>query len=868
MAQRQFGLSQPVASIQFEGLSDDDNAAVVGFRIVPPDTEGDVGPDHYFQYINDIAAIYDKSGNVVLGPFAGNAFWDGLGGPCEVQNDGDPLVRYDRQADRWVVSQFALPNFPDGPFYQCIAVSTTNDPTGEYYQYEFETNETFFTDYGKIGIWPDAYYMSFNMFGPNGEVEGGAYAFDRGAMLAGAEAGMVIFSTGGQVGVLPSDLDGPTPPPAGSPNYFMTYDVNPARLLQWQFHVDWTTPANSTFTGPVEIPVAEFINDVCDDPNGRQQCVPQLDSPEKLETLGNRLMYRLVYRNFGDHESLVVNHTVGTETGSAALRWYELRSPGASPVVYQQGTYAPDANFRWMGSMAMDKDGNIALGYSKSSAAMYPSIAATGRLAGDPLGTMGAEDVLIAGGGSQFGSSSRWGDYSTMSIDPVDDCTFWYTQEYYTDSSSFDFKTRIGAMRFPSCTSGPSGALEGTVTGNSGPIAGATVTAGESHTTTDAAGHYQFLTLPTGTYDVTASKYGYLPSTAAGVSVSTGATTVQDFTLANAPSVLVVGTVKDGSGQGWPLYARLVVSGPTGFPETTLYSDPVTGYYSIALLAGYTYDFAVTSLVPGYEPGGGPLAVAGPPSSAVANWTLAVSPTCTAPGYGAGAFVGPLALSESFDAGVLPAGWSVDTRSGSSWKVYTDVEPCFIENATGGSGPYAMVNTGCEGPADTFLVTPTMDLSGRTSAAIQWANDYITDQFEPSVVKVDVSDDGGSNWTNVWTRESDVPGPGNQIADMSFAAGHANVAVRFHYQSFFSRTWQVDDVKVGSFACAVTPGGLVVGTVSDANTGAGLTGATIQNLTDGGSTTRSRLPETRGSTASSATAARSPSRRRFRLMSP
>ena len=149
-------------------------------------------------------------------------------------------------------------------------------------------NETFFTDYGKIGIWPDAYYMSFNMFGPNGEVEGGAYAFDRGAMLAGAEAGMVIFSTGGQVGVLPSDLDGPTPPPAGSPNYFMTYDVNPARLLQWQFHVDWTTPANSTFTGPVEIPVAEFINDVCDDPNGRQQCVPQLDSPEKLETLGNR----------------------------------------------------------------------------------------------------------------------------------------------------------------------------------------------------------------------------------------------------------------------------------------------------------------------------------------------------------------------------------------------------------------------------------------------------------------------------------------------------------------------------------------------------------------------------------------------------
>ena len=738
VAQRQFGLSQPVASIQFEGLSDDDNAAVNGFRIVPPDTEGDVGPDHYFQYINDIAAIYDKSGNVVLGPFAGNAFWAGLGGPCEVQNDGDPLVRYDRQADRWVVSQFALPNFPDGPFYQCIAVSTTNDPTGEYYQYEFLTNETFFTDYGKIGIWPDAYYMSFNMFGPNGEVEGGAYAFDRGAMLAGAEAGMVIFSTGGQVGVLPSDLDGPTPPPAGSPNYFMTYDVNPARLLQWQFHVDWTTPANSTFTGPVEIPVAEFINDVCDDPNGRQQCVPQLDSPEKLETLGNRLMYRLVYRNFGDHESLVVNHTVGTETGSAALRWYELRSPGAAPVVYQQGTYAPDANFRWMGSMAMDKDGNIALGYSKSSAAMYPSIAATGRLAGDPLGTMGAEDVLIAGGGSQFGSSSRWGDYSTMSIDPVDDCTFWYTQEYYTDSSSFDFKTRIGAMRFPSCTSGPSGALEGTVTGNSGPIAGVTVTAGESHTTTDAAGHYQFLTLPAG--DV--RRHGLEIRLPAGDGDRSFGHRRRDHGAGlhtrerpDRPRR------RNGQGRLRPGLAALREARrfrPDRIPRDDSLQRSGDGLLLHPASRGLHLRLRGDLSRPGIRTGRGSSGGGRPasaPNAAVANWTLAVSPTCTAPGYGAGAFVGPLALSESFDAGVLPAGWSVDTRSGASWKVYTDVEPCFIENATGGSGPYAMVNTGCEGPADTFLVTPTMDLSGRTSAAIQWANDYITDQFEPSVVK-------------------------------------------------------------------------------------------------------------------------------------
>ena len=588
---------------------------------------------------------------------------------------------------------------------------------------------------------------------------------------------------------------------------------------------------------------------------------PQLDSPEKLETLGNRLMYRLVYRNFGDHESLVVNHTVGTETGSAALRWYELRSPGAAPVVHQQGTYAPDSNFRWMGSMAMDKDGNIALGYSKSSAAMYPSIAATGRLAGDPLGTMGAEDVLIAGSGSQIESSARWGDYSTMSIDPADDCTFWYTQEYYTDTSSFDFKTRIGAMRFPSCTSGPSGALEGTVTSDSGPIAGATVTAGESETTTDAAGHYQFLTLPAGTYDVTASSYGYMSSTAAGVTVAAGATTVQDFTLENLPSVLIVGTVRD-SGHGWPLYARLVVSGPAGFPGATLYNDPVSGYYSISLAAGFTYDFAVTSLVPGYVPGGGPLTVSAPavsaPVATVANWTLAAAPTCTAPGYGAGAFVGPLALSEGFDGGVIPPGWTVQTLSGVSWKVYTGGDPCFQfdGNRTGGSGPYAIVNSGCETQFtndDTCLLTPPLDLSGRTSAAIQWANDYIVDEFLPVRRQRGRERRRGSELDERLAAAERLARPGS--------------ADRRHVLRGRARERR-GALSLSGLLLAVVAGGrrqgrLVRvcrdsrrpgrGIVSDGNTGLGLTGAAIANLSDGGSTTprTSTVPEATASIVSS-----------------
>ena len=672
--QRRFGLSQPLPQIQFEGASDQDNGAVTGNLIVPPDTEGDVGPNHYIQYINNVAVIYDKSGNIVLGPFKGNAFWAGLGGPCEFQNDGDPLVRYDRMADRWVFSQFALPNFPDGPFYQCFAVSTTSDPTGDYYQYEFKTSDTFFTDYGKLGIWPDAYYMTFNMFGPSDAFLGGAYAFDRAAMLVGDTAGMIAFDTGQEGGALPSDLDGPTPPPAGAPNYFMTFDVGPARLLQWQFHADWTTPENSTFTGPVEIPAADFIYPVCDAPRG--QCVPQLDTTEKLETLQEKLMYRLAYRNFGDHESLVVNHTVGTDTGAAAVRWYEIRNPGDAPLIYQQGTYAPDANSRWMGSIAMDRNGDIALGYSKSSSSMHPAIAITGRLAGDPLGLMGGEDVWYAGTGSQINSSSRWGDYSTMSIDPTDDCTFWYTQEYYASTGGFDFKTRIGSFQFPSCMdAGLAGKLEGTVTDASGPIAGATVTVSNGATTvSDTNGHYQFLVMPIGTYDVTASKFGHLPATASGVAILKGGDTVQDFVLQVAPTVVVNGVVKDGSGQGWPLYAKIVVTGSGGFPGATVFTDPVTGYYTINLIGGIDYAMQVSAVASGYAAGGGPLSLAAgslanAPNGLVANWNLSAVAPCTAQGYGPGAFSGPPVLTEGFDAGTLPPGWSVNTVSGVSWKV-------------------------------------------------------------------------------------------------------------------------------------------------------------------------------------------------------
>ena len=311
---------------------------------------------------------------------------------------------------------------------------------------------------------------------------------------------------------------------------------------------------------------------------------------------------------------------------------------------------------------------------------------------------------------------------------------------------------------------------------------------------------------------------------------------------------VVNGVVRDGSGQGWPLYAMIVVSGPGGFPGATVFTDPLTGFYTITLDAGATYGFTVTAMTSGYSPGGGSLTIAAAnlSGSVVANWSLAAAPACTAPGYTTGNFVPPLVLSENFGGGSIPSGWSVDTASGVSWAVYSGADPCGqFENNTGGSGPYAVLNSSCfsDGSTndDSSLVTPPMDLTGRSNAAIRWANDFIDEGFG-STAMVDVSVDGGANWTNIWQAPGDLPGPNTQIADLSLAAGHADVLARFHYQGFWAWWWEVDNVFAGTYACTPIPGGLVVGTVSDANTGAGLNGATVKNIAGGAPATTIATP--------------------------
>lgn len=421
-------------------------------RYAPPDTNGAVGATQYVQWVNTSFAVFDKAtGAKTYGPALGNTLWTGFGGGCEANNDGDPIAQYDKAASRWVMTQFSVST---KPFLQCVAVSTTSDATGSYNRYSFSYGNVQFNDYPKLGVWPDAYYISYNIFN-NGLTFAGskACALDRAAMLIGAAATQQCYQLSSSFGgLLPSDLDGSIAPPAGSPNFFMNFGANSLNI--WKFHVDWATPGNSTFRGPTNIVVAAFTP-ACG--NGGT-CVPQPSTQQKLDTLGDRLMYRLAYRAFADgHEALVVNHSVAVKANKGhasvtSVRWYEIRDPNGSPVVSQRGTLSTkDGIHRWMGSIAMDRQGNMALGYSASSKSVYPSLRITGRLVGDASNTMQVETVVKAGAGSQLPNLSRWGDYSAMTVDPIDDCTFWYTSEYLKAFGTFNWSTWITSFKFPGC---------------------------------------------------------------------------------------------------------------------------------------------------------------------------------------------------------------------------------------------------------------------------------------------------------------------------------------------------------------------------------------------------------------------------------
>ncbi len=447
------GVTAPPTTVNFEGLNNVNN-------VLPPDTNGDIGPNHYVQIVNLSFAVYDRNGNLLLGPLNNNTPFLDFGGPCQTTNSGDPIVLYDHLADRWLLSQFALPNKLNGPYYQCIAVSATGDPTLQWHRYEFLISETKLNDYPKFGVWPDGYYMTVNQveYDSGWDWAGqGVAVFERDRMIVGGDPAprMIFFDlftvdeTLG--GMLPADLDGP-PPPQGSPNPFVQMDDNawgysPDQLQIWNFSVNWAAPSAS-FTFQNAVPTAPFDSNMC---SGDPNCIPQ-PGGINVDAISDRLMYRLQYRNFGDHQSLVVNHTVDTGGDRAGVRWCEMRKTGGGWSIFQQGTWAPDSDHRWMGSVAMNGRGDIGLGYSVSSMTTYPSIRFTGRLAEDPPGQMTfSEGDIVSGSGYQTSSYSRWGDYSMMAVDPVDDCTFWYTQEYYAVSGYRPWQTRIASFKLRDC---------------------------------------------------------------------------------------------------------------------------------------------------------------------------------------------------------------------------------------------------------------------------------------------------------------------------------------------------------------------------------------------------------------------------------
>jgi hypothetical protein len=445
----------PALQTTIGALLDDDDRKKARFPGVgangsaPGDPNLAVGPNHIVQIVNTEYAVYNKSGNILTGyPKSLGSIFTALGNSCS-GNFGDPIAQYDKTADRWLLSQLGSFN---APFLECVAVSKTNDPTGAYYLYSYNFANNL-NDYPKIGVWPtatnSAYLATYNLFANGASFVGADLcAYDRTAMLAGAASPVQIcFTISNDGGFLPSDLDGSTAPPAGAPGYFLNFETLRSLRL-YSISLNFANPGSSTLSSPTDISVASFA-EAC----GGGTCIPQPGTSTQLDSLGDRLMYRLAYRNFGDHDALVVNHSV-TAGSSVGVRWYELRSPltGAF-TLYQQGTFAPDATYRWMGSAAMDQAGDIAIGYSASSSSVHPALRYTGRIPTDALGTMRTETSIFEGAGSQTGGLTRWGDYSALRIDPGDDCTFWYTNQYLPSNGSFNWATFVGSFKFSNCGS-------------------------------------------------------------------------------------------------------------------------------------------------------------------------------------------------------------------------------------------------------------------------------------------------------------------------------------------------------------------------------------------------------------------------------
>jgi hypothetical protein len=427
----------------------------------PSDNTLAVGPNHIVQIVNSRMAVFSKkgaqfgqTGKVLYGPVRTNTIFEGFGGQCETQTSGDSVVRYDQLAERWL---YVLPIFrrpasdPKGPFYMCYAVSTGPDPLGPYYRYAFE--RPLFPDYPRPAIWPDGYYIPTST--GDDVIEKHACVADRQKMLKGLPATEQCVIIEGVNFLNNADLDGRALPPPGAPNIMLAAGGTQLKkvfeddeIYAYQFHVDWSDQAKTKIAGPVRLDVAPY-HYLCD--GQLTKCVSQPGTEIRLDAQGDKLMQRLVYRNLGSYESLAVVHSINTNAGGGGVRWYEFRlDNNRNPKLYQQGTYAPDRFFRWMGSIGIDHQGNIGIGYSFGGDPYFAGQRFAGRLASDRPGSLTFRETVLAEGEAAQTNTLRWQDYTTTAMDPSDDCTFWYVGDFLKRGAD-GYSTRIGAFRMPGC---------------------------------------------------------------------------------------------------------------------------------------------------------------------------------------------------------------------------------------------------------------------------------------------------------------------------------------------------------------------------------------------------------------------------------
>jgi hypothetical protein len=778
--------TMPTPSLTFNGATSADNTSAGVGSLTPPDTNGDVGPNHYVSIVNSVLKVFDKTGAVVSGPTAVNALWSSLPStdPCRTRNDGDPVVVYDSLADRWVITQFAVPSNPNN--YECIAVSKTADPSGAYFVWSYLYPGGIFNDYPKLAVWPDAYHLTFNQFNNAGTsfLGMGFLSQDRPKALAGDPTTSVVYTNVATIdanagGGLPMDVDGLVPPPAGmaevigefrSVSLGNTFDG--IRFYKWV--PDFITPANSTVTVLPDVAMTAFD---ARSPSSTSAVIEQPSPGVNLDGLNDRLMHRLAYRNLGSYSS-PVNSIVGSftvnvsgvnpttpATYQAGVKWFEMRRTNDAFSVFDQGTHnlSPSNGStginNWMPSIAQDNQGSIAVGFSQSSTTQNANIMLAGRTNNvQNSGILNeGESLMYAAGGVQTSTGNRWGDYSAMTVDPVDDCTFWFTQEYYAATSKNGWSTRVGKFKYPGCTAVQKGTISGTITSCSTglPVDQASVNAtGGFERLTIANGTYSMSVTP-GSYTVGASRPDGFTSSTVNTTVSNGQTSTVDLCMVGvavlAPGSTSIVSESCGVANGGPDPGEILT---VALPISNTGSANTSNLVATLQATGGVID-------PGTAQNYG--AVGAGSGSVVKNFTFKVDPSLTcgnsitltwnlqdgAKNYGtvtrtysSGSPV--VSFSENFDnvtAPALPSGWTQNQTTGTGISWVTDpTTPSSAPNAAFANEPSAVNAAALESPSFTVTVP---------NALLTFKKSYTTESgFDGAVLEIKI---GSGSWTDIIT---------------------------------------------------------------------------------------------------------------------